>query len=117
MRITLENWTPLLFAVSEKREETVKVLLAAGANVNVRGRKTVQAVEQKNRHEEPVVKDMLLVATGWTPLMEAAERESIQLVQLLLAAGADKNARTEEGITAAGVAQKTGNREIIELLK
>jgi len=117
MRITLENWTPLFFAVSEKRVETVKVLLAAGAKVNVQGGKTVQAVEQKGRHEEPVAKDMILVATGWTPLMEAAERESIQLVQLLLAAGADKNARTGEGVTAASIAQKTGNSELIQLLK
>jgi|GEM_PF-2841915 len=116
-RVTLANWTPLLFAVSEKRVETVKVLLAAGAAVNARSSKTVQPVEVQGRNTEPVAKGTLLVATGWTPLMEAAERESVPLVRLLLAGGADKNARTEEGITAAGVAGKTGNREIMELLK
>jgi ankyrin repeat protein len=49
--------------------------------------------------------------------MEAVEKQNPALVQLLLANGANKNARTKEGMSASSIAAKLRNQEIISLLK
>ena len=48
--------------------------------------------------------------------MEASSKNHFEIVQELLAAGADASLSNDEGITALSLARKKGNREIIALL-
>jgi ankyrin repeat protein len=68
--------TALMFATQSGSLEIVKLLLAAGADVNA-----------KESHH-------------MTALMWAAERGHIEIVQALLAAGADVHATNIDGYTA-----------------
>ena len=74
-------------------EQTVKIFLKRGAQVNKRD----------NR--------------GWTALTITAERGHLGVVQLLLAAGADQHLRTKNGKTAYTIARQSGHKAIAKLLK
>lgn len=79
---------PLLEAVSSGNPETVKVLLDAGANVNV---------------------SMCRYGYGRTPLHEAAEFSKPEIVEILLKAGADVNARDRNGYTPLRLTSRFGH--------
>lgn len=98
------GFTPLLFAAQQGDTESARLLLAAGANVNEASpeQETPLLVAAASRHEElaqflleeganPNVTDY----RGYTPLHYAAYRiqNSTELLQSLLAHGADPNAR------------------------
>lgn len=72
---TLDYQTPLLRAIDEQNPAMVRLLLAAGADVN-------------------------LSTMAGTPLQEAAWRESSDIVQMLIEAGANVNTRSYHGSTA-----------------
>ena len=101
MRNADTNWTALLEAIG--RADLVKLLLAAGAKVNV-------AIRNEND-----------VLTGVTPLMLAAGEGFEDVVQLLLENGADVNATTRPtGISALSRAKLLGaedNRGVIRRLE
>ena len=78
--------TPLLEAIG--RVDIVKLLLAAGADVNAASRKEYDLLR------------------GMTPLMLAALDGSEDLVQLLLDKGADVNAKAPDGATALALAKE-----------
>jgi ankyrin repeat protein len=99
----LENaYTPLHYAVNERRTKpaVVAVLLEAGADVNAR---TAGAL-----------------APGRTPLMIAANRGRLDLVRQLLAAGADLHAKAPTGIAALAEAcwggKKAANEDVVREL-
>lgn len=50
---------------------------------------------------------------GRTPLMLAAERGSVEVIRLLLKAGADPSVTTKEGLTAASFAWSPEVRQIL----
>lgn len=89
---------PLHSAVAGNHYEIAAKLLEMGADVN--------AVQ----------------ADGFTPLMGAAQNGNLQMVQLLLAHGADKNARTAKhstqfpDLTARDFAHTANHPEIVALL-
>lgn len=85
--------TPLWWASGYDNVEILKLLLDKGANVNAINSYVV------------------------TPLMRAAEYEMYDNVQILLSHGACVTLKDEQGQTALDYAQKTGNKEIIELLQ
>jgi Ankyrin repeats (3 copies)/Ankyrin repeat len=97
--------TPLVEAISRitpDRIDIVKMLLAAGADVNAASRKEG---------------DLL---NGVTPLMMAAVPGGEDLVQLLLDKGADVNAKTPRGFTALSAAKLSGledNKAVIRKLE
>lgn len=85
------GWTPLSRAVEYCRPETVRLLIEAGAD----GR---------------AIND-----SDYTLLMTAAEEGCVEVIGLLLEAGANPEA-TCEGTTATGMAQERGFDEFVKLL-
>ena len=82
--------TPLLEAIGQA--DLVKLLLAAGADVNAASRKG----------------DLLV---GVTPLVSAVLERDDNMVQLFLDSGADVNAKTQQGDTALTMARQFGESE------
>lgn len=118
--------TPLMVAVEENAVESVKVLLENRANVN--STITKEKLEIPGSYDWKAANSITPNDTnsgvkpeyntqGWTPLMEAVEEGNETIVKLLLAAGADVNAKTSTGMTALSVAQKAGNAAITQLVQ
>ena len=98
------GYSPLLLAVEQGHLELAEILLANGADVNLRG------------------------AQGtWSPLIHAVETASVvaielgrrpdnRMIQLLLAHGADVHALSSHGGTAMDSAREYGNHEAEAML-
>ena len=98
-RLRAKNITPEMYnqaicdATDNQNNELLRLLIAAGADVNVRGR------------------------DGWTPLTNCCLYENIDGVRLLLAApGIDVNYPNADGDTALQIARTKRNNGIIRLL-
>lgn len=85
--------TALTWAAWKGTDASVRSLLHAGADVNVR------------------------MIQGWTPLMFAAMSGDVEKVTSLLAAGADVHARTTAGSRAADIAEDWGHARVADLLR
>jgi ankyrin repeat protein len=83
---------PIQSAVAANNTDIAKILLEAGADVNVRQ------------------------ISGITPLHSAAHHGNIELIILLLEAGADVNAKTEDGKTPADLASIAGFHDLAKIL-
>jgi ankyrin repeat protein len=92
--LELGNFTPLLFATTYGPAPLVRALLDAKADVNATD------------------------VRGMTPLIYAvtSEHSNPQIVQMLLAAGADRSAKTNKGETVDDWALKFRNPEILKAL-
>ncbi len=84
---------PIHTAITGKYEQICKMLIEAGATVNV---------VQNNRI---------------TPLHLAAQQGNVELIIVLLENGADISVRTDMGLNAADLAQEKGYNEIADILK
>jgi ankyrin repeat protein len=89
--------TPLMLAADRQRSAIVKLLLARGANANARDRQ------------------------GMTPLMYAAGAiqtavSAVPVIESLIAAKADLDARAANGDTAWHFAERSGNAAVIAAL-
>lgn len=118
--------TPLMVAIEENAVESVKILLENRANANITiGKAKLEipanydwkAAYAINPNDPNAALKPEYNTQGWTPLMEAAEQGNETIIKLLLAAGADTNAKTSTGLTAVSVAQKAGNAAIVQLLQ
>lgn len=89
---TGEDETPLTFAIVWNQLQVVKVLLAAGADV-----------EQRD--------------SEWSPLMYAAFEGHLEMVESLLAAGADPSRADAHGRTSAALAEENGHCLVAERLR
>jgi ankyrin repeat protein len=116
-RVIMGGWTPLMLAIEEEKVEAAEVLLEAGANVNVKVDKTVYALEGDWQNQKVAQGKLFYEASGWTPLMEAVEKQNLALVKLLLSRGADKNAQTKQGRSVKSIAHENGNKQIMSLLE
>jgi ankyrin repeat protein len=115
-----ESGTPLLLAVNFGNVEGALALARRGADVNAADASGITAFlfavkkGQKAMVEE-FLKDKADLAaadprTGKTALHEAAARGYSGIAEVLLAGGADKNARDKDGRTALSYALKYGNK-------
>lgn len=84
--------TALLIATNRDRTRTVQMLLDLNADPNVHDR------------------------SGWTPLLSAADHGNAEIVNMLLAKGADVRA-TIAGWTAAALAERHGYTELATVLR
>jgi len=88
-----EGWTPLHYAASGNSLAVARLLLARGARVDAPA------------------------PNGRTPLMLAAQHGSEELVDALLAAGADPSARDRREVTAADMATAAGREPLAARLE
>jgi len=105
--------------------KVVKLLIAAGADVNVKNRETPLHIAVKKNWNEMAE---LLISAGAdvnsrdedlqsTPLHIAAEDGNKDIVELLVSKGADINAKDKEGKTPLKLALENGRNEIVDLLR
>ena len=115
--------TPLFFSVSGDHPDTAKLLLAHGADVNAANRNgetpLYMAVLESNR----LLLQHLAAAGKGTVLSgdavshnEAATAANWEIVNLLLAAGANVNAKNKNGETPLDAAKSKDNRNLVQLL-
>src|ERR1041384_549875 len=122
-----DGFFPLALAAFFGHPETVKLLLARGADVGQAARNPmkIQALHSAVTHSFETVK--LLVDAGapvnakqdkgWAPLHEAVNRGDVEMTRYLLAHGADPKQQNDDGKSAIGIAADKGNQDILKLLK
>lgn len=113
------GWTPLHMAVGKNNKDLVETLIAKGADVNAKSKLSIPPshpldIGRKMRVTSLVFDTMLTFTnSGITPLHMA---RSPQMAQLLIAKGADVNAKNNWGRTPLHRAAERGSKEIVELL-
>jgi ankyrin repeat protein len=91
--VNKDGWTPLHYAATSGKVPIIQLLLAHGAVLEARS---------PNRT---------------TPLMMAAGYGSEEAVVALLAAGADRTLKNEQGLTATDFAERSGRDFLVKRLK
>jgi ankyrin repeat protein len=118
----------LLKAVKENKEETIRMLIEAGADVNIRNEKDsdntllMEAIYRCDDLE--IIKKILDAGAkkeeknkyGKTALICASSVGKIEFVNLLLRYGADINAKNKNGVTSLLIAYLNNHKNIVDLL-
>ncbi|KAM4608028.1 histone-lysine N-methyltransferase EHMT1-like isoform 1-T1 [Polymixia lowei] len=103
------GWTPVTWAIEYKHKELVHLLLARGADVNIRDKEENVCLHWAALSGSDDVAQALLEARcdlhavnihGDSPLHVAARENQLECLMLLLSRGADVNLRNREGETA-----------------
>jgi uncharacterized protein len=119
-----EKWgdtTALMWAVSEHRPAAVKLLIARGADLNAKSKFVPTSTSRTYEGTTPEAlkpnQGAVELSSGLlTPLMFAAREGDSESARLLIAAGAELNARAGDGKDALSLALFNGNYEIASLL-
>ncbi|KAI3875360.1 hypothetical protein MKW98_000037 [Papaver atlanticum] len=122
--VTDELGSPLLYATVKGYHDTVKVLLDHGANPNLISLDTVTPLCVSFHLQSCQCAEQLLKGgadphggpDGIKPLPLAAEMGLIQIIKLLVEAGADPNITDIHGLKPIEVAAVTGCRQGVEIL-
>ena len=109
----VQDQTPLMWAAAATRNagEMVKLLLSKGANVKARAKYSdwpSQITSEPRAQYRPV--------GGLTPLLYAARGGCFECVEALVAAGADVNVPTPEGVTALIIALDNDHNDVAKFL-
>ena len=122
-----DGFTPVALASFFGQPEAVRVLIAAGADVNAAAKNPlkVQALHAAvaGRNQE-IIKAVLAAGAdanaqqqaGFRPIHEAGTRGDRKLAELLIAHGADPSLPNDAGITAADLAREKGHAEFADWL-
>ncbi|HWA22680.1 MAG TPA: ankyrin repeat domain-containing protein [Caulobacterales bacterium] len=117
MRETSRGQTALMWAVSERHPEVVRLLLAAHADVKARSNSSMQRVVLCCQlYEGDEEGDATIPEGGFTPLFFAAQDGDVETVKLLVAAGADVNDSAPDGASPLVVAAHAGQSAIVAAL-
>lgn len=123
-----DGFFPLGLAAFFGHPETVRLLLARGADVTVVARNPmkVQALHAGAASRNLDVVQQLLDAgapvhtgqqEGWTALHAAAQHGDVHMARALLARGADPKQQNDKGVSAIGVAAERQDAEMLKVLK
>jgi len=127
-----DGFPALNYAAFFGQVEVLKLLLEQGANPNLaaQNQMRVTALHSAAAHgngEIAAAMSKALVEAGanvnltqqgdWTPLHEAADNNYIELVKLLLAHGADKHAKSDDGRTPLDMAAAHPFEEVVAVLQ
>src|SRR5262245_7033087 len=109
----VQDQTPLMWAAAATRNaaEMVKLLLSKGANVKARAKYSdwpSQITSEPRAQYRPV--------GGLTPLLYAARGGCLECVEALVAAKADVNVPTPEGVTALIIALDNDHNDVAKFL-
>ena len=126
----LDGSTALFKAAENGRMAVVRLLVEAGANVNLPGRSDVSPVAAGAfMGSEPIVRYLIekgadlngIDKTGKGPLVYAVGRGFPPVALLLLDHGVDVNARYGDGLTAlmwaAGHSDDAGTKDVVQVMK
>lgn len=122
----LDGWTPLAFATRNARTAAVELLLQRGASIEHLNASGTSALHLAAASKEPKLLQLFLRqeididladGDGNTALHHAAGWGLVENIHLLLKAGADKTLRNLEGHTPLEVAEESGKRRAVELLR
>lgn len=99
---TRSGETPMISAIATGDDELVRLMLQRGADVEARCRDEITPLMHAINHGYNSIAELLLSrgaqvdapTSGWTPLHRATELMNISMVNLLLANGADIEARS-----------------------
>jgi ankyrin repeat protein len=120
--------TPLHWAVEfgqYNQEETVELLIAAGAKVWVENKAGFSPIEESLFTDNQTIANLLVSTielntpddSGDTPLHRAVRKNNVKLVKILIEYGANVNAKDKQGDTPLDVAVNyVRNKEIVDLL-
>lgn len=119
-----ETWgdtTPLMWAVAEGNHAVVRMLIDRGADVNARSKFVPSATGRGFEGATPVAarpnQSVEENASGLlTPLMFAAREGDLESARMLVAAGAEINARGGDGKDALGLAIFNGGYDVASFL-
>jgi ankyrin repeat protein len=123
-----DGFQPLGLACFFGRRDAASLLLARGGDLNLPSRNSqrVMALHAALAGPTPDIARSLIDAgadvnavqqDGVTPLMEAAAIGNLDLVQVLLAHGADPSARDGQQRDAAAFARRGGHTTVVDLLE
>ena len=106
MNAVRENHPAALhWAIADESKKGTEILLEFGADPNIR----FPSVCKQGRFRE--------FKRSSTPLMMAAQKGSLELVELLLSAGADWSLQTDRGKTAVSLASRAGHTDVLKRLE
>ena len=126
------EWTPLMFAASHGDAENVRILITAGANVNVKdacGSTPLHKAAADGKGDGPKKLQLLKGAgadlrqvdrQGMSPLHIAASNERLENITMLMSLGASqwaKNGPLLDGETPLEMATQTGLHETVRVLR
>ena len=110
------GWTPLMFAVERGEEAVVRELLKRGASPDSQEYVYGSRVSYM-MFKSTCLPDTTAPTNGATALMIAAPNGHVDIVRILLEAGADPRKENKDGKTALELAQAAGQLEVVALLR
>jgi ankyrin repeat protein len=116
-RETIRDQTALMWAASQRHPEVVKALVAAGAAINDRSKRTVVSAATGEERGAPQPHQLAdFEEGGYTPLLFAARSGDAESARALIEAGASVNDAAPSGASVLVIAAHSGHTELARLL-
>ena len=126
--LSADGYTPLHFAAFFAKPEAARILIDAGAPVDIvaQNESRVQPLHSAAAGRQVDICRLLIAAGadvnareqgGFTPLHAAAQNGDPEAVELFLSAGADPGATTDDGQTAADLADAASHPDVARRLR